>query len=830
MANNPIQIVLDSSNFINDWDRPAGGNKKDFFEGRDKEFFEHKQKIAKQLIAVEEKLTENVFSDVAYMKLILSPSALAKSHRPTKEIFQKERTPIVGGGDLGELYVEVRPATIDGLIEKVLSAEDETRYKADKNGEAKVNPSRIRSEVGAIEEIQQYSSSDKRAFSVTQGLEWISNPQTGGAYIIELFETPPPRQDFDTLPIYKQRLFRSFENGLAKLGKGLVASRLLDGGNSVPMIGVRLEDSSLPPNVQFAPTQSSIKNQRRELNKVDLDIDRHGQLIDFLDMHPLVKKILLPPVILKSDSTTRLRKGDIFKIPSPVKDKVYPKVGIVDGGLSGLLNEWVEGRYDFLSPEDRDESHGTFIGGLLLAGNSLNGNQICKEVDGCKLIDIDILPKEDDFQSYYNNRPLEFFKELRIAVEQMKQQSDVRIFNFSLNIHEHVSSAGYSSAAKMLDRIAEEHDVIFVISAGNTHQNDIRKEWPKDATEALSILASSRNDTIKTPAESCRNISVASVNPPNLRGVLPFAPSNYSCRGPGMRVGIKPDLAHVGGAGSKAGSGLLSFDLDGNIIDGCGTSFAVPNVAKTLACLDHEIEGYTSRETLMALALHQTILPEILIDKKLKNIVKNMVGFGIPGASHEILQTNDNSITLVFANRIKSGKKMSFKFVWPPSLVINGKCKGHARLTIVSTPPFDYKYGAEFARVNIEAYLRQEHLDKEGSSYKGRLEPFYPPDKNENNLLERNLIENSFKWATSKVFAKTWKKGVGNTTNWALDVEYLAREGVGLPTEGIPFTVLLTISDPEGERPVFTEMHQMLKAMGVQIANIQTASRITSRV
>lgn len=66
-----------------------------------------------------------------------------------------------------------------------------------------------------------------------------------------------------------------------------------------------------------------------------------------------------------------------------------------------------------------------------------------------------------------------------------------------------------------------------------------------------------------------------------------------------------------------------------------------------------------------------------------------------------------NSITLVFANRITTGRKLSFNFAWPACLVKNGKCTGKARLTIVSTPPLDYKYGSEFIRVNVDARLRQ---------------------------------------------------------------------------------------------------------------------------
>jgi hypothetical protein len=323
--------------------------------------------------------------------------------------------------------------------------------------------------------------------------------------------------------------------------------------------------------------------------------------------------------------------------------------------------------------------------------------------------------------------------------------------------------------------------------------------------------------------------SVAALNPPNLSGIIPYAPSRYSCRGPGVRVGIKPDLAHIGGSGTKDGKfghGLHSVSTTGSIVDGCGTSYAAPNVAKTLACLEHSIEGDVSRETLIALAVHHASLPDILKDKKFGDVAKHLVGFGMPKCSDEILNGSDNSITLVFANRIHLSKKMSFNFSWPASLVVDGKCRGAARLTVVSTPPFDHKYGAEFARVNIEGALRQQ---QDNGSYKGRLKPLYSVDSGDT-LFEQDRIAHSFKWSPIKVSEARFRNGVGPTTDWKLDVEYLARDGAFLPEVGIPFTAMLTIWDPVGEQPVFTDMRQTLQSLGVQIVDIKTAARVIPRV
>ena len=199
----------------------------------------------------------------------------------------------------------------------------------------------------------------------------------------------------------------------------------------------------------------------------------------------------------------------------------------------------------------------------------------------------------------------------------------------------------------------------------------------------------------------------------------------------------------------------------------------------------------------------------------------------MPLSSSEILNGGDNAITLVFANRITTGRKLSFNFTWPSCLVKKGKCTGKARLTIVSTPPLDYKFGAEFIRVNIDARLRQ--LQSNGK-YKGRLDAIYAPESGEGGLYEKDQIEHTFKWSPIKVYEKYFSKGVGPSTEWKLDVEYLTRDGENIPSEGIPFTAILTISDPKEEEPVFNDMRHILQSIGVQTVDIKTAARIVSRV
>lgn len=329
-----------------------------------------------------------------------------------------------------------------------------------------------------------------------------------------------------------------------------------------------------------------------------------------------------------------------------------------------------------------------------------------------------------------------------------------------------------------------------------------------------------------------RNVSVAALNPPGLTNVLAYAPARYSRRGPGLRAGVKPDVAHFGGSGSPQsplGHGLFSIRPDGSVCDGCGTSYAAPLVAKTAAVLDHSIEGEVSRETLIGLLLHYARMPELLAGKTLASVARDLVGFGMPPGGAQILEGGDQEITLVFASRIRRDQQISFKFAWPPSLVTpQGKCRGAAKLTLISTPALDARFGSEFVRINIDAGLQQENFDNDGKSHwKGRLDAIYLPGKGAAPAIEAERIEHGLKWSPVKVFARALPRGIGKSSNWRMFVSYLTRTAEEVPRDGVPFTALLTISDPA---PVFNDMRLLLASSGVRIEDIRTAARVTTRV
>ncbi len=334
-----------------------------------------------------------------------------------------------------------------------------------------------------------------------------------------------------------------------------------------------------------------------------------------------------------------------------------------------------------------------------------------------------------------------------------------------------------------------------------------------------------------------RSISVGALNPPNT-GQVADAPTVYTTRGPGLQVGVKPDVATYGGAGGGGPgkpTGLSSVSSVGTKQSVVGTSFAAPLIARTLAGLDTATEGGLSVEALRAMLLHHTAMPEPLTKRGLREIGRQFAGFGRPQAVTTMLETDDHQITLLFQSRLSIGEKkpviLRFPFTWPQSLVKDGSCSGRAKITLVYAPPLDPAFGAEFVRVNLEASLkqRQTELASDGSiRFTNQIAARYLPKSTNLAISEKALIDHGLKWWPSKQYESTFLEN-GSSSEWRLEVTSLVRAEAQFPVEGVPFAVILTLEDPEGNQPVFQEMRQWLQA-GVAVAqDVRTATRLRPR-
>jgi hypothetical protein len=191
----------------------------------------------------------------------------------------------------------------------------------------------------------------------------------------------------------------------------------------------------------------------------------------------------------------------------------------------------------------------------------------------------------------------------------------------------------------------------------------------------------------------------------------------------------------------------------------------------------------------------------------------------------------------VFESQLTAGAPrpaiMRFAFQWPDSLVepATGACSGSVRVTLVYEPPLDPAFGAEFARVNLDASLKQRQIKprKDGKpSFVDQITMLGLPLTTNLPLPERALIDHGLRWwPTKKYQANLINKGT--SADWRLEVASLTRAEAVFPTDGIPFSLILTIEDPSGQKPLFQTFRRYLQTRGIRIEDLRTAYRIRPR-
>lgn len=817
----PVQVVLDAGSYVKEFRKPAGGSKKDIFAGKDDDFQEHRDRLVRQVRSLAASKGAFERSSIAVAAVELKPVALAKSNRP-KQLFDPGQLPSMGTARQAEVLIQVTPTSLRSLASRIGEADSTVPMKQtiDRKTNRKVevpNPSQLRCDVGVVENVVLWDSERRLSLPLPEMANWFRGSGTPLSLVVRLFRFQGQDGD-DLLRTELDRL----QGALQALGC----------------------TSELDADRRGNPFQQDVLlvewSEKLSGALVEGWVNALPKVIDLLSHCAVVRSIHVPARI-----TSSVGAGSPplpppppplptlpAVIPSPTTGAGYPVVGVIDGGICSSLSSWVEPSSAFLVSSDIDRRHGTEIAGLLVMGQQLNGADVCPEPDGCSIIDIGLIPREQGgmFSVYYENSA-NFFRKVEGAVMAAKKAHNARVFNFSLNLSVPSSSeSDYCYETEWLDRIAWKHDVVFIISAGNLPSGGGRVEWPADSVRALSILAQrlTVDEAIRAPADSLANISVSAVNPPRVFGKVPGALASYSRRGPSRFGGLKPDLAHFGGC-SGSPSGLQSIAEGGSRKDVSGTSFAAPLVAKTMARYCQLIEGNISRELMIGLVIHHSKIPDLYTKSPLSDQAKDLIGFGVPLAAEPSITGQDSSITLIFETSIVKGQRMEFKFAWPKSLVKKGKCRGRGRLTLVSRPAVDGRDGDEFARTQLDAHLNQ--LDLNGKTKGGKFTIALPDALRGQNgkAFESVQRRHQMKWGPVKVYEFDSPSGVGESSEWRLQIESLERSAGETPEHGIQFAAILTIEDIKGEAHVFDDLRQDLVSRSVQLSDLRVAARTRAR-
>ena len=706
----------------------------------------------------------------APVRVKLLMKAAAKSHRP-ENLFSAQSCPIIGAGRLGELFVKATPEGLDSLMDII------------KNNQS----DRIEKELSCVETIEPVTPVHRRG-----GLESKD----------VLRRSPRGRNGFIT----RVRLFNLGGNDQSRLVHDFVGScRKRD---------IRVSTEG------YSPSSFTYEIECRDVE----DVETLSRVIG-------VRSIVNMPLI----RTIRAQMFDPKPLPTlPTRNDVigdFPVVVVVDSGISVQfpgLESWVMGRDSHVAPQYQNTDHGTFVAGLICWGGQLNPTIAGLDSSPCGVFDLQVLPNQDpakgDTLALLES---EFLVSLEAALK--VHSNKYRVWNISLGTDTVCSLDEFSALAEELDNLQEKYLVSFVISAGN-YDTPPLLDFPR-TKEQLSA------GRITTPADSVLGITVGAVSHVDYKksGPREHHPSAFSRHGAGPNYVIKPDLVHYGGSCSTDLShiaGIRSVNGTGSA-EHVGTSFATPLVARTLAHIYHQVIPTPSPVLARALLTHHARDPRTAL--RVPDGDENFFGFGLPAPVPYCLECTPYTSTLVFDDVLRPGNFLEWDdFPYPPSLHRDGKYFGEIWMTVAFAPARGARWGTEYCETHIDAHFGIYRREK--SRRTGQVKPrpkfvgLVPPEhKNVGLLYESYQVEKLRKWAPVRTYYGHLGDAGERGERWRLKVQLLTRhENENVETfRPQPFSLIITISDPEKNVRVYDEMAQIVRGrFQAQNLTVRAAARV----
>ncbi len=266
------------------------------------------------------------------------------------------------------------------------------------------------------------------------------------------------------------------------------------------------------------------------------------------------------------------------EVHGPLKD---PVVALLDGlplqnhgALAGRLTIDDPDGFEVNYPA-RERRHGTAMASLILHGE-LDRDEL--PLDRRLYVRPILRPDDKDWRTSKN----EVLPENTLAVdlvhravrrmlegegEEPATAPSVRVINLSIGIKDRPFDGAMSPLARLLDWLAWEYKILFVVSAGN-HLQDIQLDVSQDQFRVLppkelqrkvlqSLAADARNRRLLSPAEGINVLTIGACDedasngqgpPQTIRPYLDEGlPSPINAQGMGYRKGIKPEIFGPGG-------------------------------------------------------------------------------------------------------------------------------------------------------------------------------------------------------------------------------------------------------------------------------------------
>ena len=725
---------------------PTGGSSPKPFREVDDAY---RQSFADRVSAIQDAMqTQMKQTNVAPLRVKLLSNAVAKSHRPDT-LFSSSTCPIVSAGHLGELFVKATP---DGL--KNLKKEIETN-----------RTKQVIKELSCVETIEAITPAFRRNHVEPNDV---------------LRQSPRGKEGFMT----RVRLFN--------FGADKDQTKLITNFEDLcTQRGINISSEAYSPASMVYSAECRSTEDVIALSSVVGVRSVTGM--------PLIR--IVRPQMLNAKALPKL-------LSRPEVSGTIPVVAVVDSGVSDKIPElesWVVGRETYVAPPYRNTDHGTFVAGLICWGGDLNPTVDGIDSNPCGILDVQILPNDDPSKgdTEFISEP-EFLVALKAALQD--HSNEHKVWNLSLNTNIVCSLDEFSVLAEELDNLQEKYEVSFVISAGNYTKSPLL-DYPR-------LTPQLEEGRITTPADSVLGITVGSISHVDYKknGPEEHQPSAFSRHGAGPNHVIKPDLVHYGGSCSIDAThitGIRSVDGNGSS-ENLGTSFAAPLVSRTLAQIYHQVTPTPKPVLARALLTHHARDPRT--GHRVPDGEENFLGFGRPSPVPYCLECTPYSSTLVFDDQLRPGYFLEWNdFPYPPSLYRDGRFFGEIWMTVAFAPARGARWGNEYCETHIDAKfgVYRDRLNRTTGKITTPFKGLVPPEhRRPGELYESYQIKELRKWAPVRTYHGDLGKKGERGNKWRLKVQLLTRHGIE-KVESFkpqPFSLIVTISDPEKKALVYDEM------------------------
>ncbi len=444
-----------------------------------------------------------------------------------------------------------------------------------------------------------------------------------------------------------------------------------------------------------------VANSSIVLYRLEVNADQLDRLLNHRD----VRLVDLPPKFRLDVSLLQTDIQDIADVPAPADDA--PGVVVLDSGLvtgHPLLRSAVGDSQSFIDGKggDDEHGHGTMVAGKALYGDvaaSLEAKQFVPEL---RLFSGRILDENCESDEKLIEHQVDE------AVRYFLENYNCKVFNLSYGDNNKPYIGGrIRGLAVILDLLARELGVLFVVPTGNYHHAESPITWRE------SYPGSLLSNVLLDPAPSVNSITVGSIarydqtmnanryplDPSEPSFAAINQPSPFSRSGPGIKGSIKPEFVAYGGnyaVNTRSDSvvqrllGEIStckdFAAGRMVAEDVGTSFSAPYLAHLAGRILSAYPEATANEIRALLAAHAVTPAEVdtlFTNDKDKSLLTT--GYGVIDED-ALFRSLDDDLT-IFAHDSLSNKSHHFyEIPIPDEFLSSGKRLRQISVSLAHTP------------------------------------------------------------------------------------------------------------------------------------------------